>query len=73
MTIERYRALARAEAYQRRHERDALRYEQRRRAESQVLRSSGTTRVAEPAAAPAPSVPAASEVTDDDPFADRGR
>jgi hypothetical protein len=50
MTIERYRSLARAEAFQRRHDQDLIRYEQRRRAESQVLRSS--------AAAPVPAPPA---------------
>lgn len=72
MTIERYRSLARAEAHQRRHDRDAVRYEQRRRAESQVLRSSGTAPVGNPPAALAPAVlpPAAAAVADDDPFAD---
>jgi hypothetical protein len=72
MAIERHRALARAEAYQRRRERDSVRYEQRRAAESKILRSSGTMPIAEPAAAPKPSVPVAPEVTDDDPFADKG-
>jgi hypothetical protein len=50
MQIERHRSLARAQAFQRRHERDLIRYEQRRRAESQVLRSS--------ASAPLPAPPA---------------
>jgi len=38
LTIERYRALARAQARQRQRQRDEARYEQRRRAEAQVLR-----------------------------------
>jgi len=38
-TLERYRALARAEARQRQMQRDAARYELRRRGEAQVLRS----------------------------------
>ncbi len=71
-TVERHRAIARAEAFQRRHDRDLLRYEQRRRAESQVLRSSGVAPLVKPAA-PAvaePPVPGP-EPADDDPFADK--
>jgi tetratricopeptide (TPR) repeat protein len=51
MTIERYRAVARAEAHERQQRREAIRYEQRRRAESEVLRKGG---VRPPVAAPAP-------------------
>ena len=72
MTVERHRAIARAEAFQRRHDRDLLRYEQRRRAESQVLRSSGVAPLVKPPA-PAvaePPVPGP-EPADDDPFADK--
>lgn len=71
-TVERHRAIARAEAFQRRHDRDLLRYEQRRRAESQVLRSSGVAPMVKPPA-PAvaePPVPGP-EPADDDPFADK--
>jgi hypothetical protein len=81
MSLERYRAVARAEAHQRQERRNAIRYEQRKRAEAQVLRAPGPT---PPAAGPVPSKdepaeadeampgkekPAAKEV-DDDPFAD---
>ena len=81
MSLERYRAVARAEAHQRQERRNAIRYEQRKRAEAQVLRAPGPT---PPAARPAPSTdepaeaaeampgeekPAAKEA-DDDPFAD---
>ncbi len=38
MTIERYRTIARAEAFQRQQRRDATRYEEHRRAELRVLR-----------------------------------
>jgi hypothetical protein len=66
MTLERYRAVARAEAHQRQERRNVIRYEQRKRAESQVLRAPGPT---PPAARPAPSAddPAAAE----DPFAEK--
>jgi hypothetical protein len=60
-SLERYRALARAEAYTRRHDRDLLRYEQRRRAETDVLRRANVAPVA-PAdliPAPAPALPPA--------------
>jgi hypothetical protein len=50
MAIERYRTLARAQAFQRRHDQDLIRYEQRRRAESQVLRSSAAAPLAPPPA-----------------------
>jgi hypothetical protein len=68
MTLERYRAVARAEAHQRQERRNAIRYEQRKRAESQVLRAPGPT-PPPPAAGPAPSAeePAAAE----DPFAEK--
>lgn len=58
MTLERYRALARAEAYTRRHDRDLLRYEQRRRAETDVLRRATVAPVppADLIPAPAPAV-----------------
>lgn len=71
-TVERHRAIARAEAFQRRHDRDLLRYEQRRRAESQVLRSSGVAPLVKPAApgVAEPPVPGP-EPADDDPFADK--
>lgn len=71
-TVERHRAIARAEAFQRRHDRDLLRYEQRRRAESQVLRSSGVAPLVKPPAPAAaePPVPGP-EPADDDPFADK--
>ena len=39
MSIERYRAVARAEAYERQQRRESIRYEQRRRAEAEVLRN----------------------------------
>jgi hypothetical protein len=66
LALERYRAVARAEAHQRQERRNAIRYEQRKRAESQVLRAPGPT---PPAAGPAPSTvePAAAE----DPFAEK--
>jgi hypothetical protein len=71
-TVERHRAIARAEAFQRRHDRDLMRYEQRRRAESQVLRSSGVAPLVKP---PGPSVAEppvpGPEPADDDPFADK--
>jgi hypothetical protein len=70
LTIERYRAVARAQAHDRQRKRDAVRYEQRRRAEAAVLR---TPQPAPPAAAekasaaePVPPTPAAEE----DPFAE---
>jgi hypothetical protein len=70
--VERHRAIARAEAFQRRHDRDVLRYEQRRRAESQVLRSSGVAPLVKP---PGPTVAEppvpGPEPADDDPFADK--
>ena len=51
MTIERYRTVARAEAFERQQRRDINRYEQQRRAEAEVLRN--------PAFAPSvPAVPA---------------
>jgi hypothetical protein len=66
MSLERYRAVARAEAHQRQERRNAIRYEQRKRAEAQVLRAPGPT---PPAAGPVPSTdePAAAE----DPFAEK--
>jgi hypothetical protein len=70
--VERHRAIARAEAFQRRHDRDLMRYEQRRRAESQVLRSSGAMPLVKPpgpGVAP-PPVPGP-EPVEDDPFADK--
>jgi len=59
MQLERYRALARAEAYTRRHDRDLLRYEQRRRAETDVLRRAIVAPVppADLIPAPVPAVP----------------
>jgi hypothetical protein len=68
IALERHRAVARATAYQRQHDRDALRYDQLRRAEPEVVRSSGTRPILPPPDAPKPAVP---EVTDDDPFADK--
>ena len=78
-TLERYRALARAQNRQRQLRRDAVRYEQRRRSEAQVLRSvpvapapaplgvAPATAVGPAGAAPvAPAPPAAPA---DDPFA----
>lgn len=82
MTLERYRALARAEAYTRRHDRDLLRYEQRRRAEADVLRRAPVTPVppadlipapppaVAPAVVPPPPVPAADADPFDEPPAD---
>jgi hypothetical protein len=74
LTIERYRALARAEAHQRQQQRDAMRYEQRRRAETQVLRAPAVAAPA-PASAPraaagAPPAPGPAVPATDDPFAD---
>ncbi|HEY2893305.1 MAG TPA: hypothetical protein VGJ16_03805 [Pirellulales bacterium] len=75
MTLERYRALARAEAYTRRHDRDLLRYEQRRRAETDVLRRANVAPVppADLIPAPAPAlapavVPPPLPAADDNPF-----
>jgi hypothetical protein len=65
MTLERYRAVARAEAHQRQERRNAIRYEQRKRAEAQVLRAPGPT--------PPPIPPAAkpSPAAVEDPFAEK--
>ncbi len=70
--LERHRAIARAEAFQRRHDRDLMRYEQRRRAESQVLRSSGAVPLVKPPGpgVAQPPVPGP-EPVEDDPFADK--
>ncbi|HEX3725248.1 MAG TPA: hypothetical protein VHV08_03355 [Pirellulales bacterium] len=64
MLIERYRAVARAEAHQRQQRRDSVRYEQRRRAETQVLRNPA------PLPAPVAPAPAAEAPASEDPFAD---
>ena len=58
LTIERYRAVARAEARQRQRQRDEARYEQRRRAEGQVLRRVPLGPAPAPLR-PAPKAPAA--------------
>jgi hypothetical protein len=84
-TLERYRALARAQSRQRQLRRDAVRYEQRRRSEAQVLRSvpvgpapaplgvAPATAVepagAPPAAVPGPPAPMPPDAPMDDPFA----
>jgi len=54
MSIERYRSLARAQAFQRQRDNNAVRYEQRRRAEGEVLRAPAVVppAVAPPAVAP---------------------
>ncbi len=81
MMIERYRAVARAEAHQRQAQRDAARYEQRRRAEAQVLRAPAAVPGPAPVAAPpaavarpggaAPPPPGPPVPVDEDPFADK--
>ena len=84
-TLEKYRALARAQNRQRQLRRDAVRYEQRRRSEAQVLRSvpvgpapaplgvAPATAIgpagAAPAAAPGPAAPVPPDAPVDDPFA----
>jgi hypothetical protein len=69
--IERYRVVARAEAFDRKRTRDATRYEERRRAEAEVLRNPKFAPVAPPApsappAAELPAEPAAEELFGDD-------
>ena len=76
LTLERYRALARAEAYQRQERRNTVRYEQRRRAEGQVLRSPDFAPPPTKASAVAPIVPAPPKPgpavpADEDPFAEK--
>jgi hypothetical protein len=65
MQIERYRTLARAEAYQRQLRSDAARYEERRRAQTEMLR---TPAAPAPAGAAPPVPPPAVEA--EDPFAE---
>jgi hypothetical protein len=66
MTIERYRSLARAQAYERQQRRDAVRYEQRRRAEAEVLRKPGIAPPAmPPVVPPAPKAPGAAPAGSD--------
>jgi hypothetical protein len=70
MALERYRALARAEAHQRQERRNAIRYEQRKRAEAQVLRAPGPSAPStSPAAKPVPTE--TEGVAVDDPFAEK--
>ncbi|MBI3838597.1 MAG: hypothetical protein HY288_11780 [Planctomycetia bacterium] len=70
LALERYRAVARAEAHQRQERRNAIRYEQRKRAEVQVLRAPA------PAPLPAPltvkpSLAAEEPAAVEDPFAEK--
>lgn len=69
LAIERYRAVARAQALDQQRKRAAVRYEQRRRAEAAVLRAAAPAAEAEAvkaaAAEPLPAKPA-----EEDPFAD---
>jgi hypothetical protein len=67
MTIERHRAVARAEAHQRQLRRDILRYEERRRGEGDVARPLPTAPPKSPTAAPPVPAPAPSA---EDPFAE---
>jgi hypothetical protein len=56
LAIERYRAVARAEAHERQQRRESIRYEQRRRAEAEVLRNPKFAPAGQPPAAlPAPA------------------
>jgi hypothetical protein len=66
-TLERYRATARAEAFERQRARDTIRYEQRRRAEAEVLRKPGVAPPGGPALPPQPpaAVPAKPDAADD--------
>jgi hypothetical protein len=70
VALERYRAVARAEAHQRQERRDAVRYEQRKRAEAEVLRAPGPAPAAMPPAAE-PSPAAGEPAAVDDPFAEK--
>ena len=74
MAIERYRSLARAQAFQRQRELNAVRYEQRQRAEGQVLRTPAVMPPAAPksgSAAPKPGPPVPVPAAEpDEPFGD---
>jgi hypothetical protein len=71
LAIERWRAVARAEAHERQQRRDAIRYEERRRAEPDVLRKPGLgPRVVPPAPTAKPPVAAPPDAAADDLFSD---
>ncbi len=71
LAIERWRAVARAEAHERQQRRDAIRYEQRRRAEPEVLRKPGFGPPVVPAPPVAkPPVAAPPDAAADDLFSD---
>lgn len=70
LTLERYRAVARAQALDRQRKRDAARYERRRRAEAEVLRAPVPAEEAEAVKAAGAKEPVPPKTEEEDPFAD---